>query len=177
MDWLEVDTENCSVRRTLDLVGDRWSLLLLRDAMNGVRRFDAFRRHVGLSEAVLADRLRKLVAGGILETRAYREPGARTRSEYRLTAKGWDLWPAMIALMQWGDAYTADPAGPVLEVRHKDCGARVRAVVECTGDHPDHSHHPDHAGRPDHADQRALTPRDATVRLGPGARLAPPRTA
>ncbi|MEW2522902.1 winged helix-turn-helix transcriptional regulator [Actinacidiphila alni] len=151
MKWLDVDTENCSVRRTLDLIGDRWSLLVLRDAMNGVRRFDAFRRHMGLSEAVLADRLRKLVAAGVLETRPYREPGARTRSEYRLTAKGWDLWPAMIALMQWGDKYTADPEGPVLEVRHTGCDAEVRAVVECPADHA------------------PLTPREVTVRPGPSA--------
>lgn len=151
--WLDVDTENCSVRRTLDLVGDRWSMQILRDAMNGVRRFDAFQRHVGLSAAVLADRLRKLVAAGVLETRAYREPGSRTRSEYRLTEKGWDLWPVMIALMQWGDKYAADPEGPLLEVRHAECGAEVRAVVECPEDHT------------------ALTPREVAVRLGPAARF------
>jgi DNA-binding HxlR family transcriptional regulator len=152
--WLDVDTENCSVRRALDVIGDRWSLLLLRDAMNGVHRFDAFHRHVGLSEAVLADRLRKLVAAGILETRPYREPGARTRSEYRLTAKGWDLWPAMIALMQWGDKYAADPEGPVLEVRHAGCDAPVRAVVECQDEHT------------------VLTPQQVTARPGPSARPA-----
>lgn len=158
MKWLEVDTENCSVGRTLDLVGERWTLLILRDAMNGVRRFDAFHRHVGLSEAVLADRLRKLVAAGILATRPYREPGSRTRSEYRLTTKGWDLWPAMMALMQWGDKYAADPEGPALEVRHAQCGAEIHAVVECPADHT------------------VLTYRDVTVHQGPGARPAGPRT-
>ncbi len=135
MTWLETSTENCTVQRTLDLIGEKWSMLVLRDAMNGVRRFDDFRRHVGLSEAVLADRLRKLVAAGILETVPYREPGHRTRHEYRLTRKGWDLWPVMIALKQWGDRYTADPEGAPLEVRHRDCGEQVEAVVICSGDH------------------------------------------
>ncbi|MFF9779960.1 winged helix-turn-helix transcriptional regulator [Streptomyces sp. NPDC013978] len=158
MRWLETSAENCTVHRTLDLVGEKWSLLLVRDAMNGVRRFDDFRRHVGLSEAVLADRLRKLVAAGILETAAYREPGSRTRHEYRLTRKGWDLWPAMIALKQWGDRYTADPEGPPLEVSHADCGDPVRAVVLC-----EEGHGP-------------LTPREARTRPGPSARFLAPRS-
>ncbi|MDX3643276.1 helix-turn-helix domain-containing protein [Streptomyces sp. MB09-02B] len=153
MRWLETSAENCTVHRTLDLVGEKWSLLLLRDAMNGVRRFDDFRRHVGLSDAVLADRLRKLVAAGILETAAYQEPGSRTRREYRLTRKGWDLWPAMIALKQWGDRYTADPEGTPLEVRHTECGDTVRAVVVC-----EEGHGP-------------LTPRQARIHPGPSARL------
>ncbi|MEU6665911.1 helix-turn-helix domain-containing protein [Streptomyces sp. NPDC046727] len=135
MTWLDTSTENCTVQRTLDVIGEKWSLLVLRDAMNGVRRFDDFRGHVGLSEAVLADRLRKLVAAGILTTVPYQEPGHRTRREYRLTAKGWDLWPVMIALKQWGDRYTADPEGPPLEVRHRDCGEQVEAVVVCPTDH------------------------------------------
>ncbi|MDQ0956589.1 DNA-binding HxlR family transcriptional regulator [Streptomyces sp. B4I13] len=151
MRWLETSAENCTVHRTLDLVGEKWSLLLIRDAMNGVRRFDDFRRHVGLSEAVLADRLRKLVAAGILETVAYREQGRRTRHEYRLTRKGWDLWPTMIALKQWGDRYTADPEGPPLEVRHADCGEPLRAVVVCAEDHG------------------PLNPREALTRPGPSA--------
>ncbi|WP_225826443.1 winged helix-turn-helix transcriptional regulator [Streptomyces naphthomycinicus] len=154
MTWLETSTENCTVQRALDLIGEKWSLLVLRDAMNGVHRFDDFRRHVGLSEAVLSDRLRKLVAAGILETVPYREPGHRTRHEYRLTRKGWDLWPVMIALKQWGDRYTADPEGPPLEVRHRDCGQEVAAVVVCTADHG------------------ALAPRQAYTRPGASAHTA-----
>lgn len=111
MQYLEMDTENCPVRRALDVVGEKWSLLILRDAFNGVRRYDDFRRHLGLSEAVLADRLRKLVAAGILRVEPYREPGARTRSQYRLTPKGRDLWPVLLALKQWGDSHAGDPAG------------------------------------------------------------------
>lgn len=112
MKWLETDTANCSVGRALDVVGEKWSLLIVRDAFNGVRRYEEFRRHIGLSEAVLADRLRKLTAAGILRAEPYREPGTRTRSEYRLTPKGRDLWPVLLALKQWGDAHAADPEGP-----------------------------------------------------------------
>ncbi|MFE6224904.1 MULTISPECIES: helix-turn-helix domain-containing protein [unclassified Streptomyces] len=156
MNWLETDTENCPVRRTLDLVGEKWSLLILRDAFNGVRRYDDFRRHIGLSEAVLADRLRKLVAAGVLRSVPYREPGARTRHEYRLTPKGIDLWPVLLALKQWGDTHAGDPAGPVLDIRHTDCGAPVRVVVQCAGD-----------------DAGILTAREVTARPGPGARRLP----
>ncbi|MEU5095250.1 helix-turn-helix domain-containing protein [Streptomyces sp. NPDC020996] len=152
MEWLEMSTENCTVQRTLDLIGEKWTLLLLRDAFNGVRRFDDFRRHVGLSDAVLAARLRKLVAAGILRTAPYREQGSRTRHEYRLTAKGRDLWPILVALRQWGETHAANPEGPVLDIRHDDCGAPVRVVVEC-------------------ADERtALSPADVTVSPGPAAR-------
>ncbi|OIJ66416.1 winged helix-turn-helix transcriptional regulator [Streptomyces mangrovisoli] len=152
MEWLEASTENCPVQRTLDVIGEKWTLSILRDAANGVRRFEDFRRHMGLSEAVLSDRLRKLTAAGILRTAPYRDPGSRSRNEYRLTRKGWDLWPVLIALRQWGETYEADPAGPVLDVRHSDCGAPVRIAVECTGGHEE------------------LTPKDVTARPGPGAR-------
>ncbi|MFB7333617.1 helix-turn-helix transcriptional regulator [Streptomyces adustus] len=135
MTWLETSTDNCTLQRTLDLVGEKWSLLVVRDAMNGVRRFDDFRRHVGLSESVLADRLRKLVAAGIMRTVPYNEPGSRTRHEYRLTRKGWELWPAVIALKQWGDRHAADPEGSPLEVVHGECGEPVEAVVVCTAGH------------------------------------------
>lgn len=135
MDWLDLDTGNCPVQRTLELVGEKWSLLIVRETINGVRRFDDLHDHLGISEAVLADRLRKLVAVGILHTRPYQAPGERTRNEYRLSQKGWDLWPVVVSLMQWGDKYTADPEGPFLDVRHADCGAPVRVVVECSHDH------------------------------------------
>jgi len=152
MRWLDISTENCSVQRTLDLVGEKWTLLVLRDAFNGVRRFDDLHRHVGVSEPVLADRLRKLVAAGLLETRPYQEPGQRLRHEYRPTDKGWELYPALIALLQWGDRHCADPDGPALVVRHQECGCPVRAVVQCTGDHHTLSH------------------RDTVAAAGPGAR-------
>lgn len=153
MEWLEASTENCPIQRTLDVVGEKWTLLILRDAVNGVRRFDDFRRHIGLSEAVLSDRLRKLTSAGILKTIPYQIPGSRSRNEYHLTRKGWGLWPALMALSQWGETYTLGPEGPVLDVRHTNCGAPVRVAVECSAEHS------------------ALTPGDVTARLGPGARL------
>lgn len=152
--WIETSTDNCSVQRTLDLIGDKWTLHVIRDAANGIHRFDEFRRHVGMSEAVLSDRLRTLVGAGIFETREYREPGQRARNEYRLTAKGWELWPVLLGLMQWGDRHVADRRGPALEVRHKVCGHEVQAVVMCTHDH------------------EVLTPYDAKATPGPGAQLA-----
>ncbi len=135
LDWVDISADNCSVQRTLDLIGEKWTIQLIRDAANGVHRFDAFRRHVGLSEAVLADRLRTLVAGGVFETREYREPGRRARQEYRLTARGWELLPLLVALMQWGDDHLSDDQGGPLELRHRTCGHPVRAVVQCTHDH------------------------------------------
>lgn len=144
--------ENCPVQRTLDVVGEKWTLLILRDAVNGVRRFDDFRRHIGLSEAVLSDRLRKLTAAGIMRTVPYREPGSRSRNEYRLTRKGWDLWPVVTALRQWGETYAGEPEGPVMDIRHDECGAPVRVVVECTAGHV------------------ALPPSEVTARPGPAAR-------
>jgi DNA-binding HxlR family transcriptional regulator len=136
MRWLDFDSERCTVQRTLAVIGEKWTMLLIRDAANGVHRFDDFRRHVGLSEAVLADRLRTLVANGLFETREYQEPGQRKRREYRLTAKGWDLFPVLIALRQFGDKHLSDnaDAGPKWAVQHRDCGHPVRAEVRCTHD-------------------------------------------
>ncbi|MGW6536296.1 winged helix-turn-helix transcriptional regulator [Streptomyces sp. NPDC055051] len=156
MKWLETDTENCSIGRTLDVVGEKWSLLILRDAFNGVRRYDDFRRHIGLSEAVLADRLRKLVAAEVLRSVPYREPGTRTRNEYRLTPKGIDLWPVLLALKQWGDTHTGDPEGPALDISHTSCGSPVQVVVRCAG-----------------GDAETLGAREVTVTPGPGARPLP----
>ncbi|MFD4032694.1 winged helix-turn-helix transcriptional regulator [Streptomyces sp. NPDC058637] len=154
MEWLEVSTENCPVQRALEVVGEKWTLLILRDAVNGVRRFDSFHRHIGLSEAVLSDRLRKLTSAGVLKAVAYREPGRRSRNEYHLTRKGWDLWPVLVALSQWGETHAVGPEspGPVLDVTHTDCGAPVRVTVQCSAEHA------------------PLTSKDVTVRLGSGVR-------
>jgi DNA-binding HxlR family transcriptional regulator len=118
LDWRDSDTEECSIHRTLALIG--------------VRRFDDFRRHLGVSEAVLSDRLKHLVSRGIFETREYQEPGQRRRNEYRLTAKGWDLFPILISLMQWGDEHLGGKQP--WEVQHRECGHPVRAEVRCTHD-------------------------------------------
>jgi DNA-binding HxlR family transcriptional regulator len=151
MNWLDFDTERCSVQRTLAVIGEKWTMLLIRDCANGVHRFDDLRRHVGLSEAVLADRLRTLVANGIVETREYQEPGQRRRREYRLTAKGWDLFPVLVALMQFGNKHLTETGDEAWRVQHKACGHHVVAEVRCSHDH------------------EALTPRDTEAVPGPGA--------
>lgn len=134
MSWLDIDTANCSVQRTLAVIGEKWTLLLIRDAANGVHRFADYRRHIGLSDAVLTDRLHTLVAHGVFETRDYQAPGQRQRQEYRLTAHGWELLPVLIALMQWGDKHLADDKGGPLQVLHTACGHPVEAVVRCSHD-------------------------------------------
>ncbi len=134
MDWEAVDTANCSVQRTLDVVGEKWSLLILRDAFNGVRRFDALRRHVGLSDAVLADRLRTLVGAGVLAAQPYREPGRRARNEYVVTPRGWELQPVVVGLLQWGDRHLVDADGPPVTLQHRGCGKPAEAVVRCSTD-------------------------------------------
>lgn len=156
MKWLDVDPVNCPVGMTLGLVGEKWTLMIVRDAVNGVRRFDEFRRHIGMSEAVLSDRLQKLVAAGILQTRPYREDGQRERNEYRLTERGWDLLPVILALKQWGETHLGDPDQPVIEVFHRDCGGGVRAELVCA----------DHPGE-------AIGMRDTRATPGAGARAQP----
>ncbi|MGB6245534.1 winged helix-turn-helix transcriptional regulator [Gordonia sp. (in: high G+C Gram-positive bacteria)] len=135
MDWLAYDTDNCSVQRTLDVIGDRWSALVLREVFNGVRRFDQIKDHTGVSDSVLSDRLRRLVDKGVIEAREYQEPGRRRRKEYRLTAAGLDLQPVFIAMLRWGDEHRDDGAGPLVDVVHRDCGAPVRAAVVCAEGH------------------------------------------
>jgi DNA-binding HxlR family transcriptional regulator len=128
----------CSIGRALDVVGTRSAMLLMREAFYGTTRFDDFARRVGITEAVASARLKELVAEGLLARSPYREPGQRTRHEYRLTDKGRDLLPAALALMQWGDRYLADvPGGPV-QLTHgtpDTCGAEVHVEVRCTEGH------------------------------------------
>jgi DNA-binding HxlR family transcriptional regulator len=123
------ETQNCSVARALEVLGDRWTLLVIRDAFLGVRRFDDFQRHLGVARNVLSDRLQRLVDEGLLERHRYQE--RPERFEYRLSQKGIDLWPAIMTLMQWGDRYYAPPEGPPRVVRHRDCGGAVTAHLTC----------------------------------------------
>jgi len=127
--------ENCSVKRTLDVVGEKWTLLILREAFYGARRFEQFRQYVGCPRNVLSDRLETLTREGVLVKAPYQETGRRSREEYRLTDAGRDLLPAVMALMQWGDKWRADPEGPPIDVRHRDCGARVAVSLECDAGH------------------------------------------
>jgi DNA-binding HxlR family transcriptional regulator len=127
--------ENCSIRRTLDIVGEKWTLLVLREAFYGVRRFADFHRALGCARNILSARLKTLVEEGILRQQPYREAGRRARAEYQLTDKGIELFPALVALLQWGDRWTADPEGPAVLVQHRDCGHPVRAELRCDAGH------------------------------------------
>jgi DNA-binding HxlR family transcriptional regulator len=134
-DRFDYSAENCSIRRTLDIVGEKWTLLVLREAFYGIRRFADFQRALGCARNILSARLRTLVEEGILAREPYRDPGARERYEYRLTDKGLELFPALVALMRWGDRWTADAAGPPVEILHRGCGEPVAAELRCAAGH------------------------------------------
>jgi DNA-binding HxlR family transcriptional regulator len=121
--------ENCSVASTLDIVGERWTLLVLREAFLGVRRFDQMQQDLGIARNILAARLQKLVGHGILERTQYQE--RPRRFEYRLTEKGLDLYPAIVSLMQWGDRYLTDGEPPVRLV-HRGCGHPTQPQLACS---------------------------------------------
>ncbi|GAA4770592.1 winged helix-turn-helix transcriptional regulator [Actinomycetospora chibensis] len=153
--WRELDSGTCSIARTMAVLGEPWTVLVVRDLLHGVRRFDELVAHLGIARTVLARRLAVLVDAGLVETSEYREPGRRTRREYRLTRAGRDLRPVLLALMAWGDAHLDSGAGPPVVERHEGCGAPVRLVEECAEGH-----------RLAASDRVRSTP-------GPGARPAP----
>jgi len=129
MDDLSHRFEGESVGRALGLVGERWTLLILREAFFGVRRFGQLARNLDIPRPTLSSRLRKLVDAGLLERVLYaRDPN---RHEYRLTAAGRDLFPAIVALMRWGDAYLAGPEGPPIVLRHNECGQAADPRLTC----------------------------------------------
>lgn len=138
----------CSVARTLDVVGDPWSALILRDAFYGVRRFEDFADSLGIARNILTDRLQRLVSEGMLERSEYL--AHPPRSEYRLTEKGRAFFDVILALMRWGDEWVAPDAGPPVEVVSRSDGhvVRPRVIDEVTGE--------------------AIDPRGVTVRVGPG---------
>lgn len=153
---LDYTTDNCSLVRAMQVLGERWTLVVLREVFIGVRRFEDIRQHTGIPRQVLTDRLGNLVDAGLLTREPYQDPGARVRHEYRLTPKGLDLQPALIALTRWGDRHLADEAGPPIEFRHRECGGSVDVVPVCSEGH----HLPD--------------PRQTVLEIGPGARPASP---
>ncbi|TMM13338.1 MAG: helix-turn-helix transcriptional regulator [Actinobacteria bacterium] len=120
---------HCSVAQCLEVVGEWWSLLIVRDAFLGCTRFDQFQERLGISRNILHQRLARLVEAGILEKVAYSEHPPRY--DYRLTAKGRDLWPVLTTMRQWGDKHAA-PNGPPLQVVHKDCGHVSEALLTCS---------------------------------------------
>ena len=120
---------NCSVAQCLEVVGDWWSLLIVRDAFLGVRRFDDFQARLGISRNILNQRLTKLVDDGVLDRVPYQDNPPR--ANYRLTDKGRDLWHVLTAMRQWGDRWAA-PDGAPLKMRHATCGRLVKAVAACS---------------------------------------------
>lgn len=136
---LDYDTANCTIAAALAIVGERWTFLVLREAFNGVRRFDDMRRRTGMPRQVLSSRLAGLVSDGILRKEPYREEGQRARAEYRLTEQGLDLFPVVVALMTWGDKYAGGADGPPVLLTHRDCGAAVHLELACTAGHVLHS--------------------------------------
>ena len=129
------DSDTCSMARTLALIGDRWTLLVLRDVVNGVGRFDELCDHLGIARNILSGRLARLTEAGLVERTAYQEPGARERHAYRLTRPGRELIPILLAFMAWGDQHLAGPDGPPAVVRHAGCGAPVRVSLSCADGH------------------------------------------
>jgi DNA-binding HxlR family transcriptional regulator len=120
----------CSIARTLEVIGDRWTMLIIRNVFLGMRRFDDFQNDLGIARNVLSDRLARLVDEGILERHPYRQ--RPERFEYRLTEKGIDLWPVMVSLMKWGDRHAPEEAGPPTLVLHRGCGGEVDERLVCT---------------------------------------------
>jgi DNA-binding HxlR family transcriptional regulator len=147
----------CSIAKSLEVVGERWSLLIVRDVMNGNRRFDELQGSLGVARNVLSARLQRLVDEDILERRPYQTNPERF--EYFLTEKGLDLWPALVALLGWGDRHSAGPEGPPMLIVHKECGGAVsdRGTCERCG--------------------KVLQARDARALPGPGVAPEEPRVA
>jgi DNA-binding HxlR family transcriptional regulator len=135
MRWADYDSRTCSVARTVELLGDRWTLLVLRDIFNGIRRFDELSAHLGVARDVLTKRLGGLLDDGLVKRVPYQEPGARTRYEYRLTDAGRDLRPILLALLDWGDKHRAGQDGVPARLFHADCGEPVHVEVRCAAGH------------------------------------------
>ncbi len=126
----------CPIGKALDVVGTRSAMLIMREAYYGTSRFDDFAQRVGITEAVAAARLRELTDAGLLERRPYRDPGQRTRHEYRLTDMGRELAPVVLGLFQWGAKYLSPGGRPPVDFTHRDCGAALQVTVGCADGHP-----------------------------------------
>lgn len=130
MRWGDLAAENCSMARALAVLGDRWTMMILRDSFMRVRRFDDFQKSLGIARRVLSDRLESLVGSGVLERVAYQQ--RPPRYEYRLTPKGLDLYPVVLSMVHWADLYYAGEAGPPVLHRHMGCGHDFRSVLTCS---------------------------------------------
>ena len=149
MRWDQLEAQPCSLARTVAIIGDRWSLLILRDCFLRVRRFDEFQARLGIGRPILAGRLAKLVKSGVLEKVKYQE--SPTRHEYRLTRRGLDLHPVIMSIVHWGDVHLGGEAGAPLLHRHEACGQVFEPVMTCS-----------ECGEP-------VTPQSVQVLDGPGA--------
>ena len=129
MRWEEIDTQVCSMARALAIFGDRWTLLIIRDAFNRIRRFSAFQKSLGITKHRLAERLNRLVETGILRKEIYDE--RHGRFEYRLTDKGLDLYPVLMSVVQWGDKWAADQDGSPIYFTHTVCGHTTHPKYVC----------------------------------------------
>jgi DNA-binding HxlR family transcriptional regulator len=149
---LDYDTANCAIGAAVAVIGEKWTFLVLREAFNGVRRFDDMQRRTQAPRQILSDRLSRLVSEGMLRRVPYQERGQRSRHEYRLTEKGLNLYPVLVALMEWGDRYETSSEGPQVLLTHRDCGAPVGLQLACADGH------------------QLESARDVTPLPGPGAR-------
>jgi DNA-binding HxlR family transcriptional regulator len=147
------DDQVCSIARTLEVLGERWTLLIVRDALLGLHRFDQFQESLGVARNVLTERLRRLVEAGVMERVPYQQRPERYR--YQLTAIGHELAVPVIGLMHWGDRHLAGPAGPPRVTHHKDCGGKIHTQLTCAK-----------CGK-------AVHPAQMSVQPGPGLRGAP----
>jgi DNA-binding HxlR family transcriptional regulator len=129
MRWRDIGTLECTIARTLSVIGDRWTLLILRDAFLGARRFETFQASLGITRHRLADRLAKLVEHGVLRRARYQD--RPPRFEYRLTEKGHDLYGVIAMLAGWGDKHMAGTHGPPIERVHRACGQVARLRLSC----------------------------------------------
>ena len=129
MKWEDVESQICSVARALSIVGERWTLLIVRDIFMGYRRFDELQSSLGITRHRLSERLNKLVEKGVLVRVAYQEKP--TRFEYRLTRMGLGLYPVLMSLTRWGDDWLDDGKGAPVEYLHKKCGMPMRPVLSC----------------------------------------------
>ena len=125
LNWRDLNKSNCPVAGALQVLGDKWTLLIIRDAFNGIKRFDDFCAQTGAPRAIVTSRLKHLIEAGILQLELYQEPGSRPRQQYVLTTKGLDLQHILIALREWGDSHVNEPGEHPLELVDKDSGESV----------------------------------------------------
>ena len=142
--------ENCSIARTLEVLGDRWTLLIVRELLRGLTKFDELHASLGVARNVLADRLGRLVEEGIVEARAYQDHPPRY--EYVPTSKARALRPVLVAIMEWGDAYYAPHGAPRISI-HSDCGGTIHALLTCD------------------RCKKTVFPHEVSTRVGPGQLL------